>query len=63
MDINEASALAPRGLSDHCYSRCGTVRYCTITWGRYAPKSNSKRGRGGVKMRSKKLCSIRYQLN
>jgi hypothetical protein len=63
MDINEASALAPRGLSNHCYSRYGAVTHCTFTWVRYTPKFNSKRGRGGVRKMSKKLCSIHYQLN
>jgi hypothetical protein len=63
MDINEAISLAPRGLSNHCYSHNGSVRYYTITWVRYTPKFNSKRGRGGVRKMSKKLCSIHYQLN
>jgi hypothetical protein len=63
MDIKTAAALAPIGLSNHTHSRYGTIEKLTISWTRYTPKLNSKRGRFGLRKRSMKKCVITYYLN
>jgi hypothetical protein len=63
MNIEEACSTAPIGLSEHRIFRSGVVRSYTITWVRYTPRLNSKRGRFGIRKVSRKVCSITHQLD
>jgi hypothetical protein len=45
------------------YSRYGTITSLTVTWRRYTPMANSKKGRFGLRKRSFKVCSFTTQIN
>jgi hypothetical protein len=42
--------------------RNGTIQKVTVSWTRYTSNLNAKRGRFGLKKRSKKLCNQTYEL-
>jgi hypothetical protein len=52
--------VSPMGLSNINYSRYGTITNVTITWIRYTPKLNSKRGRFGLRNRNRKVCVLKF---
>ena len=58
---NQIAEMAPIGLIHTNYSRYGSISSIKMTWVRYSPQLNGKRGRFGLRKRVQKICTIKFE--